>query len=186
MKKRKKPQITIEEQIRPIPNTAINVIKNPLGFFQDMPRDRGLLEPLIFMVSMGIIAGIVRIILGLIFGKSFMAALASIIIFPIILTITGMAVAVILFGIWILMGSREPFETAFRCTAYITAITPITTIVNLIPYAGSALWLLWISYLLIIASIHVHGVEPKIAWIVFCVIFVVFSYGIVSLQLTAG
>ena len=47
-----------------MPQTAINVVTKPAEFFQGMPKTGGFLEPLIFAVIMGLIAGIIQAILG--------------------------------------------------------------------------------------------------------------------------
>ena len=50
----------IEKNIRLILDTMKKVVTNPVGFFKGMPRSRGFIEPLVFMVSMGVAAGIIQ------------------------------------------------------------------------------------------------------------------------------
>ncbi|MCK7507035.1 MAG: hypothetical protein MZV70_25240 [Desulfobacterales bacterium] len=47
-----------------MPQTAVNVVTKPAEFFQGMPKTGGFLEPLVFAVIMGLIAGIIQAILG--------------------------------------------------------------------------------------------------------------------------
>jgi hypothetical protein len=167
---------------------AQKVIKDPTAFYRDMPRSGGLVEPLIFMVSMGVVAGIVRAILGIIgigLDASFFMALASIIIVPVFVAAFGFIGAGILFLIWNVMRSRQPYEVAFRCLAYTAAITPIAVIFHAIPYIGSIVGLVWTTYLLVNASTEVHHIQPKLAWIVFGTICVVFVLTSISSQLAA-
>lgn len=56
---------------------------------------------------------------------------------PIAVAIGSFIGAAILFVIWKLMGSQEDYETAYRCGAYLMALAPITTLINVIPYAGA-------------------------------------------------
>jgi hypothetical protein len=160
----------MEKLISNVSETMMQVITNPVGFYQSMPRTGGFVEPLIFAVIMGVIGGVLQAILG-IFGIGFtgtiLMALASIIIGPIMIAIFGFVGAAILFVIWRLLGSQESYETAYRCGAYATAVTPVTSILSIIPYIGAALGVAWMAYLMIIASIQVHQVKPKIALIVF-------------------
>ncbi len=154
------------------------VIKDPIAFYRDMPRSGGFVEPLIFMVSMGVVAGIVRAVPGIVgigLGTSFLMALASIIIVPVFVAAFGFIGAGILFLIWNVMRSHEPYEVAFRCLAYAAAITPIVVILHAVPYIGSIIGLVWTTYLLVNASTEVNHIQPKLAWIVFGSICVVFA-----------
>ncbi len=160
----------VEKTISTVSETMMQVITNPVGFYQSMPRSGGFVEPLVFAIIMGVIGGVLQAILG-VFGIGFagtiLMALASIIIGPIMIAIFGFVGAAILFVIWRLLGSQQSYETAYRCGAYATAVTPVTSILNIIPYIGPALGVAWMAYLMIIASIQVHQVKPKIALIVF-------------------
>ena len=175
----------IEKNFRLIIDTIIKVVTNPVGFFKDMPKSGGFVEPLIFMVAMGVVGGIIQAIFGIIgltFAASFGAALMSIIIAPILIAIFGFVSAGILFVVWKIMGSQESFETAYRCGAYTGAIFPITMLLSFIPYLGTIIGLAWTTYLFVIASIEVHGLNSKISWIVFGVIFLLFSLISISSQ----
>jgi hypothetical protein len=160
----------VEKTISTVSETMMQVITDPVGFYQSMPRSGGFIEPLVFAVIMGVIGGVLQAILG-IFGIGFtgtiLMALASIIIGPVMIAIFGFVGAAILFVIWRLLGSQESYETAYRCGAYATAVTPVTSLLNIIPYIGPALGVAWMAYLMIIASIRVHQVKPRIALIVF-------------------
>jgi hypothetical protein len=181
-------KIRIEAFIAPIINTAIKVITNPLGFFKNMAKSGGFIEPLIFIVAMGIVSGILQAVLavlGFVRGVPFSMALASIIIAPVLMAVFGFAVAFVLFIIWKIMGSQEPYETAFRCNAYVASITPINTVLAVIPYIGPVLGFVWMMYLIILASIEVHKIKPKIAGIVFGVICAILSISAITSQFAA-
>jgi hypothetical protein len=154
-------------------NTAIAVITKPVEFFRGMAKTGGFVEPLIFMVATGVISGVIQAVLGLFhFGMvgSVRAALASIIYMPIGALIFGFVGAAILFGIWKLMGSNESYETAYRCGAYASVTIPILTILGIIPYAGVLIGLAWMLFLLVTASVEVHKIAAKTAWMVFGII----------------
>ena len=164
---------------------AQKIIKAPSEFYHDMPKSGGFIEPLTFMIVMGIVAGIVRSVLGILgIGMSipFSASLASIVIVPFFAGIFGFIGAAILLFIWKSMGSQEPYEVAFRCLAYAAAITPVTAVLHVIPYAGHIVGLVWMTYLLVNASTEVHHIEARRAWMVFGVICAVFAVLSVSTQ----
>ncbi len=166
-----------KEQIQTIKKTAIEVITNPAGFFRNMPVTGGFVEPLIFLAAMGVLSGLIQAvfsIVGLGMHMSFFMALASIIIVPVLVAIFGFIGAGIFFIVWKLMGSGQSYETAYRCVAYAAAITPITTLIGMIPYLGAAIGLRWMMYLMVTATTEVHKLEPQKAWIVFGIIFGLF------------
>lgn len=153
-----------------MPRTAIRVITSPSAFFREMPKTGGFGEPLVFMMVMGLVAGIVNIVLGIVglhagIGK----ALASIIIYPFGVAIFGFIGAAVVFVIWKLMGSREPYETAYRCMAYITALWPITSALGPISYIGVLIMAL-VMYFYVIATIEAHNIPSHRAWLVFGII----------------
>jgi hypothetical protein len=181
-------EVNIQDQIGSFMNTMVMVITNPVGFFKTMPKTGGLVEPLIFMVLIGVVGGVLQAILS-IFGVglagSFFVALACIIIGPIAAAIFGFVAAAVFFLVWQVLRSREPFETAFRCAAYVFAITPLTTLLGVIPYAGAVLGLAWMTYLLVVASVEVHEIDAKNAWMVFGIIAALLALLNISSQLAA-
>ena len=164
----------MKENITSIINTMKEVILSPAGFFRKMPRSGGFVDPVIFIASMSLIVGVINLILwplDLGFATSFGTALMYVVIVPVFAVIFSFVGAAILFIIWKIMGSQESYETAYRCGAYAAAITPVTTVVGVVPYIGSVIGLVWMAYVIVSASIEVHGIKQKIAWIVFGVLF---------------
>lgn len=155
-----------------IPAQVINVITTPVAFFRSMAKSGGLLEPLIFVIVIAVVNGLLQS-LGFMIGVHPMfgagMAFASIIIAPIFAAIFSFIGAGILYVIWKLMGSTQNYETAYRCLAYASAITPITTLLGFVPYLY-LLGLFWTVYLLVVASVEVHAIAAKTAWIVFGVL----------------
>jgi hypothetical protein len=185
MDNRSLPQIDFQQQVTSIVNTMVFVITNPVGFFKQMPRKGGLVDPMIFMVAMGIVGAILQIPLsffGLGMAGSFFLALAYIIIMPIFTIIFGFIGGAILMLIWKVMGSSEDFETCFRCLAYASAISPITNLLHLIPYLGPVLGLAWLTYLLVTASVETHELMAKPSWIVFGIIAAILALASISSQ----
>jgi hypothetical protein len=167
-----------------MPQTAINVVTKPAEFFQGMPKTGGFLEPLVFAVVMGLIVGIIQAILGLIglgpaggYGGGGMSGFGMIIFMPIAAAIGSFIGAAILFVIWKLMGSQENYETAYRCGAYLMALSPITAILGAVPYAGGLVSMAIFTFYIVMASVHVHNLPSQKAWLVFGIIGLVFALG---------
>ncbi len=162
------------ELVETIQKTVMAVITDPAGFFRNMEKSGGFADPLIFMAAMGVVSGILQAILsvvGLGMKVSFAAALSMIFMIPLLVMIFGFVGAGIFFVIWKLMGSNQPYETAYRCVAYAAAVTPVTTLIGVIPYLGAAAALVWMMFLMVTASREVHNLELQKAWIVFGIIF---------------
>ncbi|MBN1904664.1 MAG: YIP1 family protein, partial [Deltaproteobacteria bacterium] len=178
----------MEKNVKNILNTAMKVITNPVGFFRDMPKTGGFIEPLIFAVALGLVSGVITAILSIFsLGSvvSFWMGLAFIIYYPIMLAIGSFIGALILFIIWKIMGSQEPYETAYRCMAYAMAISPITVLLQIIPYIGAILGLAWYLYLMMAASTEVHKIAQKTALMVFGIIFILLALGTTCGNFTA-
>jgi len=78
------------------------------------------------------------------------------------------------------MGSQESYETSYRCAAYLSAITPITTLIGLIPYLGTVIGMLIGLLYIVTASVEVHCHSFEKAWLVFGVITAVLCFGSLS------
>jgi len=156
-----------------IPQTAVRVLRSPAAFFRDMPRTGGYVEPLAFMVAMGVVSGIVQsllTLLGLAVAAGTSMALGSIVIYPLMIAVVGFVAAAILHGIWKLMGSAESYETSYRCVAYVSTLGPFMTLLNVIPYLGTIAGLSIACFFYVVASIEVHGIPARRAWMVFGII----------------
>ncbi len=143
-----------------------------------MPKTGGFIEPLVFMIVMGFIGGLIQAFFGIMdvspAGPPGIGAVSFIIMLTIIIVISGFIVAALYFTIWKLMGSRESFETAYRCNAYISALIPINALVSPIPYAGHIITIALTTLFVVIASVHVHNLPAKKAWIVFGILGLIF------------
>ncbi|MDX1733023.1 MAG: YIP1 family protein [Halioglobus sp.] len=147
---------------------AKQVVTSPRDFYRGMAKSGGYSEPLIFLLVMGVIAGLVFGVLSLIgLTPAGAAGLGAVIMMPIGLLIGGFIGAAIMFVIWKLMGSPENYETAYRCVAYSTAVLPVVAIVAIIPYVGTAVRTVWGVWLMIIASEEVHARAKQTAMLVF-------------------
>ena len=115
--------------------------------------------------------------------------IAAIIVLPIMAAvgaaIFGFVSAAILFVIWKLMGSGESYETAYRCVAYLTALSPVTTLFGIIPYLGGAIGLVIYTIYLVAASVQTHGIPAQRAWVVFGILAAILIVFNVSAQIAA-
>jgi len=179
-----------------IPQTAIKVVTSPAVFFREMPKTGGFVEPLVFMVIMGVVSGLISgvfqtisSLLGLHLYVGIQMGVAAIIVMPIIVAVSmaifGFVFAAILFVIWKLMGSGETYETAYRCAAYLAALSPITALFGIIPYLGGAIGLIIFTLYLVTASVQTHGISAQRAWLIFGIIAAICIVLSVSAQIAA-
>ena len=138
-----------------------------------MPKRGGFIEPFTFVVVMGVIHSLIQAVayfLGIKIAIVTSFGLSFIIIFPLIMAIFSFIAAIILFAIWKLLGSVQSYETAYRCVAYISALTLIITPLNFIPLIGSLISTILATIFHLIASVEVHNIPSKKAWLVFGII----------------
>ncbi|HTZ18387.1 MAG TPA: YIP1 family protein [Dissulfurispiraceae bacterium] len=171
-----------------IPQTAMRFISGPAAFYREMPKTGGFVEPLVFMVVIGVVVGLLQAvasIVGLHFTAGVMAGIGAIVVVPIAVAIFGFVGAAIIFAIWKMLGSEESYETAYRCTAYATSFSPIVAILGFIPYIGGAVGVVIWTMLLIIASTEVHNIPLQKARMVFGIIAVILILFSISSQFAA-
>lgn len=156
-----------------MPQTATKVITSPQEFFRKMPKTGGFIEPLVFMAIMGAIGGLIMAVASIVGLRTSVGAadgVGVLILMPLFTVVFGFIGAAIFFVIWKLLGSQEPYETAYRCVAYLSALTPITTVLGLVPYIGAAAGIALMVYYLVIASTVVHTIASQKAWLTFGII----------------
>jgi len=167
---------------RDIPRTAISVVVRPAEFFRGMSKTGGFHEPFVFVIVMGLAACIVQVLLGLAglghvgnYGSGLMFSLTTIFAMPIAFAFLGFIGGGILYVVWKIAGSQENYETAYRSVAYLSALTPITAVIGVIPYAGALINSGLYLFFLVSVSHHVHGISPRKAWIIFGILMAAFA-----------
>lgn len=171
-----------------IPQTALKILTAPAEFFATMPKTGGFVEPLVFAVVMGVVGGLLQAVitlLGLNPLAGMAAGVAAVIMVPVMVAIFSFVGAAILYVIWMLLGSKESYETAYRCGAYICVLSPIQVVIGLVPYLGPIVGTGLAVWYLVMASVNVHAIEEKKAWIVFGIIGVLLVFGQISAQMAA-
>ncbi|OOG28105.1 hypothetical protein B1C78_01950 [Thioalkalivibrio denitrificans] len=163
---------------------AIAVLTRPREFYRTMPRGTGVLEPLLFLVVVGMITGAVHLGVARLFpGQVIDPGLEILLLAPVVLMVLSLVIGSLLHLVWKLLGSGEPFETAFRCVAYAMAIAPVAVVVGMLPYMGTLIVVLWWALLQALASIEVHGIAEPVAVAVFGIIAVLLILLGVTLEL---
>tara|TARA_R100000005_G_scaffold94586_1_gene73089 strand:- start:2736 stop:3419 length:684 start_codon:yes stop_codon:yes gene_type:complete len=161
----------IIEQVRAI-------ITQPVSYFQSMPKAGGFGDPVVFVAVMGAVAGVIAALFAL-FGSAgglLVGVFGALIFGPLMAVLGAFIGAAVLYVIWKLMGSTEDYEAAFRCQAALAALYPVSALLGIIPYIGGIVTIAWAAWLLVEASVAVHGRQRKTAQIVFGVLAVLFIF----------
>ena len=144
---------------------AKSIITNPVGFYRNLSKTGGFVEPLIFVLIMAAIAAVIMLIFSFVGGRP--VGIGILIVMPIMMAIASFISAGIVFLIWKLMGSENNYETAYRCVAYSMVVLPISALLSILPFIGIIVPALWGAFLMITASTEVHGLDKQKATIVF-------------------
>ncbi|MGI9317694.1 MAG: YIP1 family protein [bacterium] len=174
--------------INTVISDAKKVLLQPAEFYRGMAKSGGYVEPLIYVIVMGFVAGILATLTsifggGVRFGAG--AGLFAVVLLPIIAIVSSFVSGTIMFVIWKLMGSGESYETAWRCVAYSMAMFPVMMILQWIPYLGSVVGVVIVIWLMINASTEVHAIERKKAQVVLGVLGIFMVLGNISSERAA-
>jgi len=167
---------------------ARTVLTAPGEFYRQMPKSGGFLEPMLFLIVMAIVGAIIFVTLGFLGLGSFSAmgvGIGAMLFMPVMAVIGSFIGGGIMFVIWKLMGTQEPFEVAYRCVAYASAIYPVTALIGLVPYLGSVVGIAWGMYLMFIATKEVHQLNEKTASMVFGIIGLILIVSNISSEMAA-
>ena len=125
--------------------TVRSIVLNPVGFYRDMPRRGGLVNPLVFALICSVVYGVIGGILGFLFnlisgtgfGSSLGALLATVIGTP-IATAIGLFIGagiLHLLVFFLVKPSNSGFEATFRVVSY-ASVTLLVTWLSAIPILG--------------------------------------------------
>ncbi|MBF0607298.1 MAG: YIP1 family protein [Magnetococcales bacterium] len=161
-----------------IPSTAIRVLTTPADFFSTMPKKGGYMGPLVFMIAMGVSGGLLKAaisILGFNILEGIGKAVAAILFVPVTVTLFGFLAAMALFIIWKILGSRQSYETSYRCVAYMSALMPVMVVINGFPFPGGLVSVTLLVIFIVIAGEKVHSIPPTRTRIVFAILGLVLA-----------
>jgi hypothetical protein len=165
--------------------SARAVLTDPAGFFRTMPRSGGFVDPLIFVVALAIVSSLVAVpfwLLGIGPYAAFPGVIATFLVSPLMTGLFSFVGAAILYAVWRALGSQQSYETAYRCAAYMSAISPFAVPLSVVPYIGGIAMVVWGFFLTVLASEHVHAIDRQKARTVFGVIAVVLALMSISAQ----
>jgi len=153
-----------------IKDQALQVITKPADFYRTLPPMGGLRDPILFVLVVSILSGAIRAATML--TTSFAASIGTLVMTPVFALLGSFISAALIWLIWILLGTTYGYQTAYRCTAYASAIVPITTVLSFIPYVGGLIGVAWGMYLMFVASVEVHKIPRQKAAIAWGILFV--------------
>jgi hypothetical protein len=138
-------EFTLSDPVGSFVNTIRNVLLNPVGFFRGIARRGDFAGPLVFAlicaVINGVLTGILGLLISLVAGNGFGAAVGSLLAGVIgvpIATAIGLFVGAGIFHLLVLLlvrPSNAGFEATFRVVAYSSA-TQVLSWLSAIPILG--------------------------------------------------
>jgi len=151
---------------------AKQILLNPAVLFRNMERQGGFTEPLIFMASIGFIAGLLKIFVTFVYMANgaivtLTSALLAVVITPLSVICLGYISAFLLATLMRQLGCDGQVETAFRVVSYLCVISPLSVVLSPIPLVGNILVLGILTYLIIPAAIEVYQLNSNTAWMIF-------------------
>jgi hypothetical protein len=138
-------EFNLQDPVGSFLSTVRNVVLNPVGFFQGIPRQGNFVNPLVFAlicaVVSGILGGIVNFLIGLAFSSgnqgvtsAFLSLIGNIILTPIGVAI-GVFIGAGIYHLLVLLLVR-PSNAGFEATFRVVAYTSVIQLVSWIPLVG--------------------------------------------------
>lgn len=165
--------VTMRSYFKGLKDRTIKLIVNPAEFFRTMPKTGGYLDPLLYVILTTLLGVVVNAVEMFVSHGGGIRDLGMVgvwlVTVPLIILILSFFFAGICYAVWSLMGSKEDFETSYRCLAYMQIFFPVTILLGIVPYLGF-LGIAWWLYLMVIASREVHKAPVMPALAVFGII----------------
>ncbi len=153
--------------------TVKQLLTSPQAFYRHLPRRGGYLAPLLFVLILSCTPLFLPVV-----GKSFslitngapVSVLQPALGWGFVFSLIGIPLAVVGSGLcflmWKMLGSQQPYAVAFRCVATLAVLVPFAVLTAEVPLG----WLvidMWGLYLLVVASVEVHNIKARYAWLTF-------------------
>lgn len=134
-----------------------------------MSKEGGYGKPIVYALLWQYLAGLVGLIISLVRPLPTQWGVpGKILLFfvsPPLMIGMGFAIAAFFFVIWHLMGSSHNYQTAFRIWALFSPLA----VLSAVPYLSIVVILFYV-FLLVTASVEVHGIRPTKAWTVWSIL----------------
>lgn len=147
----------------------VRLLKDPRGLYAEMPKSGGYGAPTLYALFWLFVATLAE------FGVSKLRPqpvrlglsweLAWLFFGPVLTLLLGYAAAAFLFVVWHLMGSKENYQTAFRCWALMAPVAVISALLGVAPFLPLVVFA-YGAFLLVTASREVHGLPAGRSWAV--------------------
>lgn len=159
---------------------GLQILRDPATTFRNMSRHGGFIDPLLFMLAAGFIAGLLKVFVTFYYmangaSVTLFTALSSLVIVPISVVSFGYISAFLLSIVMKYLGCDSRLEISFRVCAYLSAISPLAVIALAIPYFGNILILGIFAFLLVTAAVEVYQLNSSTATMVFGISFAVLA-----------
>ena len=168
-------KLNVKSYLKGLADISVKLISRPAEFFKEMPKIDGYMAPLLYVVIASLLGTVLSILISMISRGAgihyFGMAAIWLIIVPMISVILSFFGAGICYVIWNFSGSRENFETSYRCFAYTHVLIPVTILLSIVPYFG-LLGIAWWLYMMVVVTREVHKAPIKPALIAFGIIAV--------------
>ena len=163
----------VTSYIKGLADISAKLITRPAEFFKAMPKNNGYMAPLLYVVIASLLGTVLSIFISMVArgaGIHYLSMAAIwLIIVPMISVILSFFAAGICYVIWNFTGSKENFETSYRCLAYTHVLMPIAILLSIVPYLG-LLGIAWWLFIMVVATKEVHKASIKPALIAFGII----------------
>ena len=157
---------------------AVDLFRAPKAVFRSMSREGGYGKPIVYALLWQYVASVVALLVSFVkpLPNAWGAAgkVAALLLMPPLTIAMGFVFAAVFFVIWHLMGSTHNYQTAFRFWALLAPLGVASAVLRLVPYA-SLLVTVYYFYLLVSATVELHGIRPVKAWTVWGILMAVFA-----------
>ncbi|PJA13427.1 MAG: hypothetical protein COX66_14925 [Elusimicrobia bacterium CG_4_10_14_0_2_um_filter_63_34] len=144
------------------------MLTDPIGYFDSLDPETRIGPALGTTLLWSLIAGDVFALIGLATqtGIQKIAAVAQILLFPMMSLVFSFVGAGIFHLICKLLGGTAPYRGSYAVLASVSALFPVSALLSLVPYAGILLQLYGL-FLSVQGASGVHKVDKRKAWVAF-------------------
>ncbi|MFH1724598.1 MAG: Yip1 family protein [Elusimicrobiota bacterium] len=163
------------------------LFQEPEAFFSRIdpkgPMGPAVVNLLLWAVISGFILGLIGFLVPAgMFGKA--AALAQIIVFPVMAVIFSFIGAAVYHVVCLILGGKAPFRGSYQVISGLSALFPVSSVIGVIPFGNIPVQLYGL-YLSVQSAAGVHKIAKKKAWIVFGILTALGIIGSITFTMQA-
>lgn len=147
----------------------VGLFRTPRELFRRMDRTSSWGPVVVYAIVWQVLSIVLTVLLSFVQPRLLPLGLTGKFVWLFVGPLVGLAgllvISAVLFFLWHVMGSPHRYGVALRAVALLTPLEVLRAVLGVVPFLHVVVLVLT-AYLLVVISVEIHGIKPRVAWTV--------------------